>query len=81
MSDSHAVAVVNGLAFDRHAEEQNVQTFTDALRASIDEFLVDPLGAPLVPNWARVWAGMPDAAARLLAAVEQGAAVPAGGAA
>jgi glucosyl-3-phosphoglycerate synthase len=81
VSDSHAVAVVNGLAFDRHAEEQNVQTFTDALRASIDEFLVDPLGAPLVPNWARVWAGMPDAAARLLAAVEQGAAVPAGGAA
>ena len=81
VSDSHAVAVVNGLVFDRHAEEQNVQTFTDALRASIDEFLVDPLGAPLVPNWARVWAGMPDAAARLLAAVEQGAAVPAGGAA
>jgi glucosyl-3-phosphoglycerate synthase len=81
VSDSHAVAVVNGLVFDRHEEEQNVQTFTDALRASIDEFLIDPLGAPLVPNWARVWAGMPDAAERLLAAVEHGAAVPAGGAA
>ena len=38
------------------------------------------LGAPLVPNWARVWAGMPDAAAQLLAAVHDGAAVPAGGA-
>jgi glucosyl-3-phosphoglycerate synthase len=80
VSDSHAVAVVNGLNFDRHEEEQNVQTFTVALRASIEEFLADPLGAPLVPNWARVWAGMPDAAAQLLAAVHDGAAVPAGGA-
>jgi glucosyl-3-phosphoglycerate synthase len=80
VSDSHAVAVVNGLAFDRHEEEQNVQTFTVALRASIEEFLADPLGAPLVPNWARVWAGMPDAGAQLLAAVQDGAAVPAGGA-
>jgi hypothetical protein len=57
-----------------------VQTFTVALRASIEEFLVDPLGAPLVPNWARVWAGMPDAPAQLLAAVQDVAAVPAGGA-
>jgi glucosyl-3-phosphoglycerate synthase len=80
VSDSHAVAVLNGLNFDRHEEEQNVQTFTVALRASIEEFLADPLGAPLVPNWARVWAGMPDAAAQLLAAVQDGAAVPAGGA-
>ena len=80
VSDSHAVAAVNGLSFDRHEEEQNVQTFTVALRASIEEFLADPLGAPLVPNWARVWAGMPDAAAQLIAAVHDGAAVPAGGA-
>ena len=80
VSDSHAVAAVNGLSFDRHEEEQNVQTFTVALRASIEEFLADPLGAPLVPNWARVWAGMPDAAAQLLAAVQDGAVVPAGGA-
>jgi len=69
---------VNGLVFDRHEEEQNVQTFTEALRASIDELLVDPLDAPLVPNWARVFSGMPDAAARLVAAVRQGAGVPAG---
>jgi len=80
VSDSHAVAAINGLSFDRHEEEQNVQTFTVALRASIEEFLVDPLGAPLVPNWARVWAGMPDAAAQLLAAVQDGAVVAAGGA-
>jgi glucosyl-3-phosphoglycerate synthase len=74
VADSYAVAVMNGLAFDRHAEERNVQVFTGALRASIEEFLADPLGAPLVPNWARVWAGVPDAGRRLLDAVGESAA-------
>ena len=70
VADSYAVSNINGLVFDRHGEERNVQVFTTALRASIEEFLADPLGTPLVPNWARVWAGMPDASARLLAAVQ-----------
>jgi len=69
VADSHAVAIVNGLKFDRHAEERTVQVFTLALRAAIEEFLGDPLGPPLVPNWARVWAGIPDAGTRLVAAV------------
>jgi hypothetical protein len=73
VADSYAVATLNGLLFDRHEEEKNVQTFLGALRASIDEFLVDPLGAPLVPNWARVWVGVPDSGARLLAAAGHGA--------
>jgi len=73
VADSHAVAVLNGLSFDRHSEEQTVHTFLNALRASTVEFLADPLGAPLLPNWSRVWAGMPDAGPRLLAAVEGGA--------
>ncbi len=75
VADSYAVAVMNGLVYDRHEEEQNVQTFTSAVRASIEEFLADPLGPPLVPNWARVWAGMSDAGPQLLAAVGKGAAV------
>jgi len=77
VADSYAVAVVNGLSFDRHEEERNVQTFIVAVRASIEEFLIDPLGAPLVPNWARVRAGVSDAGPRLLAAVQRGA-TPAG---
>ncbi len=72
VADSYAISAVNGLSFDRHDEELNVQTFIAALRASIDEFLADPLAAPLVPNWARVWAGVPDAGPRLLAAVQEG---------
>jgi glucosyl-3-phosphoglycerate synthase len=71
VADSYAVATINGLNFDRHEEEKNLQTFNGALRGSIAEFLEDPLGAPLVPNWARVWAGVPAAAERLLEAVSQ----------
>ena len=73
VSDSHAVATVNGLAFDRHDEERNVQLFTTALRASIEEFLLDPLGTPLMPNWVRVWSGVPDAGQRLIEAVRRSA--------
>src|SRR5262245_33695305 len=72
VADSYAMATINGLVFDRHQEEQNVGVFTRALRSSIEEFLDDPLGAPLVPNWARVWAGVPDAGVRLMAAVQEG---------
>jgi glucosyl-3-phosphoglycerate synthase len=72
VADSYAVATINGLIFDRHEEERNVQTFTTALRGSIGEFLSDPLGPELVPNWARIWAGLPDAGSRLVAAVQEG---------
>jgi glucosyl-3-phosphoglycerate synthase len=73
VADSYAVASVNGLGFDRHEEETNVQVFTAALRASIDEFLLDPLGVPLMPNWVRVWSGVPDAGLRLIEAVRRSA--------
>ena len=72
VEDSYAVSLLNDLTYDRHAEEQIVHTFTGALRSCIDEFLLDPLGPALVPNWSRVWAGMPEAGARLLDAVERG---------
>lgn len=72
VADSYGVAMINGLAYDRHQEEIEVQTFASALRASIEEFQADPSGPPLVPNWARVWAGVHDAGPLLLAAVEEG---------
>jgi glucosyl-3-phosphoglycerate synthase len=71
VADSYAVAAINGLVFERHEEEKNLQVFTGALRSSIEEFLTDPLGVPLVPNWVRVWAGVPTAAGRLLSAVSE----------
>jgi glucosyl-3-phosphoglycerate synthase len=74
VADSFAVAAINGLKFDRHQEELNVNTFVGALRGAIEEFHRDPLGPPLVPNWARVWAGVHDAGPRLVAAVAEGTA-------
>lgn len=72
VADSYGVAMINGLAYDRHQEEIEVQTFAAALRASIEEFMADPSGPPLVPNWSRVWAGIQDAGPMLMAAVAEG---------
>ncbi len=72
VADSYGVAMVNGLDYDRHQEEIEVQVFAAALRASIEEFKADPSGPALVPNWSRVWAGVRDAGPRLMAAVGEG---------
>ena len=73
VADSYAVAMINGLKYDRHQEEMNVQTFGHALQTAIEEFHKDPLGPPLVPNWARVWAGLAESGPWLLEAVGEGA--------
>jgi hypothetical protein len=54
-----ADAMINGLLFDRHAEEIAVETFCQALKLATDEFFADPLGAPPIPNWMRVSAALP----------------------
>ena len=72
VADSNAVAWINGLRYDRHEEEIALQTFAGALRASIAEVHADPLGPALVPNWARVWAGVREAGPLLIAAVAKG---------
>ena len=56
----HADAAINGLAFDRHDEEAMVAVFSEALRMACQRFLEDPLGAPLIPNWNRIAAAIPD---------------------
>jgi glucosyl-3-phosphoglycerate synthase len=53
-------AMLNGLRFDRHSEELAVATFAKSLRQASDDFLADPLGLPLIPNWNRVLAAAPD---------------------
>jgi glucosyl-3-phosphoglycerate synthase len=56
----YADAMLNGLVFDRHAEELAVATFVSSLRLASQEFLDDPMGLPLIPNWNRVAAAMPE---------------------
>lgn len=67
-------AKLNGLHFDRHAEEVAVETFSAALRAAGLDFVRDPMGAPQIPNWSRVTSAMPEFLGALREAVEADAA-------
>jgi glucosyl-3-phosphoglycerate synthase len=66
----YADAMLNGLTFDRHAEEQAVAAFAKSLGEAAAEFLDHPMGLPLIPNWNRVLSAIPDFFDRLLDAVE-----------
>jgi glucosyl-3-phosphoglycerate synthase len=66
----HADAMINGLAFDRHAEETAVETFARAIKISTGEFFADPLGVPPIPNWNRITAALPGFLGALREAVE-----------
>ncbi len=70
VSDSYAVAVFNDLEFDRHGEEETLETFSRALAEGCAQFLEDPLGTPALPNWARVASAFHDVGARLVTAVQ-----------
>ncbi len=48
------------VAIKKLEEELGVSTFVRSLRAAIKEYLEDPLGAPLIPNWNRVDAALPN---------------------
>ena len=63
-------AKLNGLFFDRHAEEVAVETFSRALGAAGLGFVRDPMGAPQIPNWSRVASAFPDFLDELREAVE-----------
>lgn len=55
-----ADAEINCLKYDRHQEELAVATFVRSIRSAAREYLVDPLGDPMIPNWNRVEAALPD---------------------
>jgi glucosyl-3-phosphoglycerate synthase len=55
-----ADAEINGLNYDRHGEELAVGTFVRCIRGAAREYLNDPLGNPMIPNWNRVEAALPD---------------------
>ncbi len=53
-------AAINGFPYDRHAEEQAVETFAKALVGAGEHYLENRLYAPLLPNWNRMVSAMPD---------------------
>jgi glucosyl-3-phosphoglycerate synthase len=69
MNRYYADCLLNGLEFDRHSEELAVATFAQSLRQAAQDFLDNPLGLPLIPNWNRVLAAIPDFFDLLLDAV------------
>ena len=63
-------SAINGLSYDRHAEELAAETFAKAIKAAGEAFLEDPCGTPLIPNWSRVTSAIPDFPGMLRKAVE-----------
>lgn len=63
-------AKINGLSFDRHAEESSVELFAQGIMLAGDAFLDSPMEAPFIPNWNRINSAAPDLRARLLEAVQ-----------
>ncbi len=64
-------AVMNGLEFDVHLEEQIVELFTENIMKAGHTFLNNPLEQPFVPHWKRVVSAVPDIYQMLLDAVEK----------
>ncbi|MDA0892073.1 MAG: glycosyl transferase [Proteobacteria bacterium] len=64
-------AMMNGLDFDTHAEEQAVELFATNILEAGKQFLERPLDAPFMPTWSRVVSAMPDIYERLVRAVEE----------
>lgn len=61
---------INGLEFDRHGEETAVEALTQAIKLAGEQFVEDPLGAALIPNWSRVTSAAPNTLDELAAAVD-----------
>jgi glucosyl-3-phosphoglycerate synthase len=64
-------AAINSLKFDRHEERTAVEVFLKSIKLATEGFLDDPLGVPMISNWSRVVAAVPDIFGRLFEAVEE----------
>lgn len=67
----YADAMLNGLKFDRHGEEMAVAAFAESLKRAASEFVAEPRGIPLIPNWNRVLAAIPEFFELLVDAVDK----------
>jgi len=67
----HADALMNGLHFDRHEEEQAVEGFARQIVVAGDLFQREPVGGEAMPNWVRVFSAFPDFPQQLRQATEE----------
>lgn len=63
-------AMINGLSYDRHKEEQAVETFAQCIMAAGSSFLDNPMDTPFIPSWNRVISALPNLQKEFLAAVD-----------
>lgn len=63
-------AVMNGLKFDRHAEEKAVELFAKNIMNAGESYLSNPMETPFMPSWNRVISAIPDILERIYDAVE-----------
>lgn len=64
-------AIINGLKYDRHQEEQAVELFASNIMSAGDHFLENPMDKPFIPSWNRVISAIPDILDQLKVAVEE----------
>lgn len=67
----HSDAVINGLQFNLHAEEQAVELFASNIIKAGQAFLANPLDEPTIPSWSRVTDALPNILSELYEAVEE----------
>ncbi len=63
-------AMMNGLATDRHQEEEAVELFAANIVEAGHIFLENPMETPFIPNWSRIQSADPDLLRRFVDAVE-----------
>lgn len=66
-----ADATINGLKFDRHAEEAAVELFAANVVEAGAQFRENPMDTPFIPPWKRVISAVPEVLAELQDAVDQ----------
>lgn len=65
-----ADAIINGLTFDRHSEEQAVELFAQNLMQAGSTFLENAIDRPFIPSWNRITSAVPDILVQLEEAVD-----------
>ncbi|KUJ84969.1 glycosyl transferase [Microbulbifer flavimaris] len=63
-------AIMNGLDFDIHKEEQTVELFARNLMKAGQTFLENPMETPFIPSWSRITSAAPEFLMELNEAVE-----------
>ena len=67
----HNDALINGLEYHRHHEEEAVELFARNIMTAGEYFLENPMEKPFIPGWNRVRSAIPDILEQLQQAVEE----------